>query len=929
MPKRKNDSLIQPKLLAEPQAEYQATPEEIAEKERYLQRLAEHLKDPSFRQIEGFPIGDDEAILALSDPPYYTACPNPFLGEIIERWQQGRHALRKELGLPDDSRENGFQTYHREPFAADVSEGKNDPIYNAHSYHTKVPHKAIMRYILHYTEPGDIVLDGFCGTGMTGVAAQLCGDKKTVESLSYTVQKDGTVKDGKGQVISRLGIRKSVLADLSPAATFIAYNYNAPIDEQAFERDARRILTEVETECGWMYETWHPSVVDPNRVKGRINYTVWSDVFTCPQCGSEMDFWNSALDHTRGEVLDYWNCPRCSAFLAKNSGKGSEIVKVDRSWETVFDRSLGRSMRRARQIPVLINYSVGQKRYEKSPDDNDLALIQKIEERDIPHPFPIDRMPEGDESRRNDDLGLTNVHHFYSRRNLWVLASYLAKAKGAPQYRILLFALTGSIPELIKCARLRIGAYFHGGRGTVSAGVSGTLYIPSLVAEKRAAFGLENRIQTLTRVLPNNLQIGNTIITSNSSSTIKGVHDASVDYIFIDPPFGSNLMYSELNFLWETWIRILTNNIDEAVVNKTQQKRLQEYQFIIEKCFREFHRVLKPGHWVTVEFHNSQNAVWNGIQEAILRAGFMVADVRTLNKQQGTFKQITTTAAVKQDLIISVYKPHSAFEKMFLAEGGSIQGAWAFIRQHLEQLPLPAIENGVVEALSERQNYLLFDRMVAFHIMRGLPVPISSAEFYQGLNQRFLERDGMYFTPAQAAEYDRMRLKAERVEQLTLFVADEKSAVQWLRQALDPAMGGQPQTYQDLQPKFIQQLHQARHEKLPELRQMLEENFLLDEAERWYNPNPDRKADLEALRQRTLLREYKEYLKGKDKLKIFRSEAVRAGFSADWKERNYADIVQIAERLPENVLQEDQGLLMYYHNASLRLSEKPKQERFF
>jgi hypothetical protein len=142
-------------------------------------------------------------------------------------------------------------------------------------------------------------------------------------------------------------------------------------------------------------------------------------------------------------------------------------------------------------------------------------------------------------------------------------------------------------------------------------------------------------------------------------------------------------------------------------------------------------------------------------------------------------------------------------------------------------------------------------------------------------------------------------------------------------------MGGQPQTYQDLQPKFIQQLHQARHEKLPELREMLEENFLQDEGERWYNPNPDRKADLEALRQRTLLREYKEYLKGKGRLKIFRSEAVRAGFSVDWKERNYADIVKIAERLPESVLQEDQGLLMYYHNASLRLSDQPKQAKLF
>ncbi len=69
----------------------------------------------------------------------------------------------------------------------DVSEGKTDPIYTAHSYHTKVPHKAIMRAILHYTQPGDIVLDGFAGSGMTGVAAQMCAHpdpefKETVEA---------------------------------------------------------------------------------------------------------------------------------------------------------------------------------------------------------------------------------------------------------------------------------------------------------------------------------------------------------------------------------------------------------------------------------------------------------------------------------------------------------------------------------------------------------------------------------------------------------------------------------------------------------------------------------------------------------------------------------------------------------------------------
>src|SRR5262249_17468714 len=110
----------------------QTFPNDEARREHYLKLLGQKLKDPEFRKIEGFPIGKDEDILALSDPPCYAACPNPWLGEFVRHY-----------GTPFDPK----QPYHREPFAADVTEGKNHPIYNAHSYHTKVPHRAIMRYI--------------------------------------------------------------------------------------------------------------------------------------------------------------------------------------------------------------------------------------------------------------------------------------------------------------------------------------------------------------------------------------------------------------------------------------------------------------------------------------------------------------------------------------------------------------------------------------------------------------------------------------------------------------------------------------------------------------------------------------------------------------------------------------------------------------
>ena len=889
--------------------------EEVKRKrEQYRQRLAEYLQDPEFRKIEGFPLGTDEAILALSDPPYYTACPNPFLPEILTEWQEERREIRKELGLPDD--ENllpGKKGYQREPFAADVSEGKNDPIYNAHSYHTKVPHKAIMRYILHYTDPGDIVFDGFCGTGMTGVAAQLCGDKKTVESLGYRVDSKGIIYEG-DKAISRLGARKAVLNDLSPAATFIAYNYNTPVDTRAFEKEAKRILAEVEKECGWMYETWHPHCNDPNRVKGRINYTVWSDVFRCPHCGKEMLFWDVAVDQKAGSIKDTWDCPGCGSLLAKSPRKNSGALRVERVMDTLFDRAIGESIQQARQVPVLINYSVGKKRFEKSPDEADLKLIRKIEDSNIPDKYPTDRMPEGSESRRNDDIGLTHVHHFYTKRNNYLYSKLFSMTKNSS----LLFLITSSMINTSK-----LYAFRTNGKG---GDISGTLFIPTLNQEINVLYALNNKINRIKYAF-NREANGDFLLEVISSNSIDKHIENYYQYIFLDPPFGGNLMYSELNFLWEAWLGVFTNNGQEAIISKEQKKALEEYQTLMEGCFKEFYKLLKPGHWMTVEFHNSQNAVWNAIQEALQQAGFILADVRTLDKQQATFKQVTTSAAVKQDLIISAYKPTEAFEQQFSLEGGSTQGAWEFIRQHLEQLPMPNLTNSQVQVQGERMPYLLYDRMLAFHLVRGLTIPLSSSEFYQGLSQHWLMRDGMVFSASQAFQYDQMRLSAEKVQQLSLFVTDEASAIQWLWTELSTETGNGPQTYADLQPKFLKQLHQERYEKLPELLEILHQNFLQDDEERWYVPNPDKQADLEALRSQALLREFNEYTKGSGKIKVFRAEAIKAGFSKAWQEHAYTLIVQVAERLPEQALQEDPKLKLYVDNARNRAPKEPKQER--
>lgn len=365
--------------------------------------------------------------------------------------------------------------------------------------------------------------------------------------------------------------------------------------------------------------------------------------------------------------------------------------------------------------------------------------------------------------------------------------------------------------------------------------------------------------------------------------------------------------------MWESWLKVVTENTMEAIMNPEQNKQLLEYQELMTQCFKEYYRVLKPNRWMTVEFHNSKNSVWNTIQESLLRAGFVIADVRTLDKKQSSFKQITSSSAVKQDLVISAYKPKDSFREKFMASAGTEETAWEFVRQHLSNIPVVVISGEKIEVIAERQAYLLFDRMVAYHIMQGIPVPLDATDFYRGLDDKFLKRDNMYFLPDQVNEYDTARITTE-VEniQFELFVTNEKSAISWLYQQLDEQFCG-PQTYAELQPKFMQEVKSVdKYEAMPELATLLEENFLQDEKGRWYIPDTTKEGDVVKLREKKLWKEFEGYMNSKGKLKLFRSEAIRVGFSRLWKDKNYQAIVDIAERLPEKTIQEDSNLLMYY-----------------
>ena len=856
----------------------------------FIERLRDKLQDPEFRKIAGFPHGENEDILRLSDPPYYTVCPNPFLADILREWQ-GKF-LDAET-----------QTADVQPFAKDVSAGNYDPLYQALSYHTKVPPKAIIGFLKHFCPADGVVFDGFCGSGMVGLAARLAG-------------------------------RKAVLVDLSPAATAISGAHCLPIESGELRAASKSLVNRLERECGSLYQ-----VVDENALlHSEVDYVIWSEQYRCPNCLSEFLFAEAGFDFNSREARDEIRCPDCDAVIENHN------------LERCLDHT-GRTIEK----PVRVKYLSRKRISEHIPSLADLAWLTRTDGQPIPYTYPDDWMMHISPSedgwgmmwRRGYHSGMWKVSDFFYKRTLWVLVAalqYIDELDVPPNIRVFLRSTVVNLaPGMTRMRR----AY----QGILPL----VLYIPRMRREVNAIRAIEGKLEQLAQVMSSLPGENLGVISTQSSTSLSNIPDMCIDYIFTDPPFGSNIIYSEVNFIWESLLRVFTVQSNEAIISSQQRKGLSEYQNLMTKCFKEFFRILKPGRWMTVEFHNSKNSIWNAIQDGLQAAGFIVADVRVLDKEHESFKQAVAAGAVKQDLVISAYKPSVELEREYELHPGSVKAAWEFAHEHLGRLPVFVEKEGQLEVVAERQNYLIFDRMVAFHIQRQVAVPLSAHEFYAGLVQRFPERDGMFFLNDQVGIYDQKRANCEKPYQLPLMVTNEANAILWLRRQLD----GHPQTLQELHPDFMQELAAwQKNEKSIDLVDLLKENYLIFDGngpvpeqiwnwmgkvpefkeqmkalnpqapgeavlqharDRWYVPDPNRAQDLEKLRERSLLREFERYLSDKEKvLKIFRLEAVHVGFKEAWKRQDYKSILSLAAKIPEDILQDDPKLLMWYDQALTR-----------
>jgi DNA modification methylase/transcriptional regulator with XRE-family HTH domain/SAM-dependent methyltransferase len=469
------------------------------------------------------------------------------------------------------------------PVSRSVDGGRSSPFYLAHSYHTKVPPESIAPFIEHFTSRGDVVLDPFCGSGMTGVAAALAG-------------------------------RRAILNDLSPAAIHLAWNHTRPCAPEDLQAAFDELDSAVAARFSEMYQTH-----DESDLPGLIHWTLWSTKHKCPLCEQLFALWD-AVDKKEGRLGKSIKCPHCSQAISRN---GLDNLGSEPAW-IAYEAANG-------------------KRFEKAASDEDRLRATAFQKDDITGWFPKVLIESDREMYIRCALGkhgVATVADFYTPRNLAALSllwAEIGKVKNERVKRALAFAFTNTAWHGTRMRRFNA----RGGQRPLT----GTLYIPQLSSEANVLEVMRNKIRQLLRYYRAYRPLGVDLpaISLGSATSLALISDESIDYVFTDPPFGSNLFYADCNLIWEAWLGRLTHVEDEAVVNKSLAalnggKSLADYTLLMSSAMSEIARVLKPGGWATVVFHNTDAEVWRCIRDAAEHAGFSFHEAASLNRKQQSHK---------------------------------------------------------------------------------------------------------------------------------------------------------------------------------------------------------------------------------------------------------------------------------------------------
>ncbi len=513
---------------------------------------------------------------------------------------------------------------------------RNGALFNAFSYPTKISPEAIAIFIACHTKPGDTVLDPFGGSGTTGIATMLC-DKPTTEMLSY-VAKNG--------LNPQWGPRNAVIYELSPIGA-MAGAVMCSGKSSSFELAAKKLLALAKEKFGDVYKC-----KGPKGETGELRYAIWSDLLICPSCNKTIPYGSIAVSLNPVTFHDEAKCPFCSETI--------DIPSAERAVERFRDKVTNSMAIRKRRIPLWIYGTSGKSKWHRSANIDDVKSLRMFHGYGLVDNPVVHPMKWGVLFRNGYHKGVTHLHHFYTERNFYVFSHLWSLVDNFPKdvqpwLRVWLLSYNMSHSTLMT----RVVAKKNSPDFVITGSQPGVLYISGLPVEKNIITGLERKIQTFVEAFRLIEGSRSSVIFRNASSTNLIEGNASIDYVFTDPPFGDYIPYSELNQINEAWLGVLTCPEDEVVVNESQNKAVDDYRSLMTKVFNGLQRVMKENASCTLVFHSAKSDIWRAIISAYRDNGFVVGRTSILDKKQASFKQTNSNITVKGDPLILLENRHS------------------------------------------------------------------------------------------------------------------------------------------------------------------------------------------------------------------------------------------------------------------------------
>jgi len=323
-------------------------------------------------------------------------------------------------------------------------------------------------------------------------------------------------------------------------------------------------------------------------------------------------------------------------------------------------------------IPVIVGYNCNHgctpKKMERAFNSKDkksrenfinydLEKLKQIEKEPVPYWYPKITFIRGDRYIRDGLIynNIDTVADFYTKQNLWAISIIKNEIEKFSDERIknsLLFCLTSILLNVSKMTTNRDRLGF----------LKGTYYIPQVFRCTNVFGTFENKFRLMMtgwRDLES-LQKTELIISTDDAQSLQ-ILSNSIDYIFTDPPYGDKEQYGELNFVWEAWLNYDTSWLEkEIVVNEVRGIYESDWINKMKNAMSEAFRVLKPGHWISLCYHDTSEARWVAIQDMMAEIGFIIDKLDSalfIDTGQKSYNQKVADQVTKRDLVINFRKP--------------------------------------------------------------------------------------------------------------------------------------------------------------------------------------------------------------------------------------------------------------------------------